>query len=201
MASGWHPLRVLLSVKSDPETFSNASTLIDNGVFEIAKCSEKSTECLFIFRDEFSNLLAVTTANNFEHSFHGANVLCTSDQKEWDGRASKITKVILSLNAEYISKKIQSLAHPTGNTPVLGNISIAKYDDQISAEIEVSWHGGFSNTAYKTTVAWRLNKSDHISTTIKSDTANFGVAPENLANLNTFFATDVFPLIKQALTE
>lgn len=201
IASGWQPLRVLLSLASDPITSASVSNLVNNGVFETGKCIEKSKECIFIFRDKFSNLLAVTASSDSNHNFHGAQLACFSDQKERDGRASKMANVIVSMNSGYIAQKIQNITHPTGSAPKLSGLSVHKYDDQISVEIDVEWSGGLTNKTYKTSVAWRFNKSAHVSTTIKADTAIFAAAPENVARLNTFFETEVDPLVRHALEE
>jgi hypothetical protein len=201
ITSGWKPVRVLLSAKSDPETYTSVSNLIDNGVFEYGKCSEKAKTCEFVLRDEFRNLLIVVASTGFDHTVYRTEFGCMSEIKEWDERASKVTKGVVFANSNYLAQQIQNATHPTGNTPTLSGVTVAKYDDHISAEIAVEWHGGFSNAAYKTTVAWNINKTGHISTTIKADTATFAVAPDNLARLNNFFKAEVYPLVRQTLEE
>lgn len=198
--SGWKPLHTLLNTKNNP-TLSIASSLIDNGVIEILGCNVQRNECEFSFRDKSGNLLALTSHSGFEHVVQRTNLLCLSERKDWDERASIISKLLVKVNESYLAQKIQGYTHPSGNSPSIIDTQVAKYGDHVSVEITVQWHGGFTGTAYSTTVAWNFNANEHLSATVKSDTASIAAAPQNVALMNNFFRDDIYHLAHEAFEE
>ncbi len=198
--SGWKPLHILLSTKDNPSLL-NAASLIDKGVIEVQKCDSLSNECAFGFRDKNGNFLFVSTKSGFEHTVQKTVLICMAEHKEWDDRATVVSKLLVTFNADDLSKKIQSIAHPSGSSPSVAGMQVAKYGDHVSVEISVKWNGGFTGNPYLTTLAWDYSKNSHISVTIKSDSASTAVAASNLNTLNSLFQNELYPLARAAFEE
>ena len=197
-ANGWRPLRMIASSKDA----IGSSEMIEQGFFEVQNCTGTGVqECTFIFIDRFGNFLGVKSEGEGSPAIVDTSLMCLSAEKDWDDRAEGVARLLVNSNQNYIAEQIQSLTHPSGNTPSLVSTVVAKVDDSIVIQMSVTWFGGFTNTAYQTSVAWGFNKSSHIIARVSGDTASFGVKPANAILLNNFFQNNLYPLLRDALVE
>jgi hypothetical protein len=111
----------------------------------------------------------------------------------WADRADTAVRKLIERNKQKIAEAIQGITHPTGNNPVLTDLSISKFSDRVLVEMVVEWKGGILGTQYSTSVAWEIDKKNHINAKVIADSAALGVEARNKDALNEYFRTKVYP--------
>jgi hypothetical protein len=111
----------------------------------------------------------------------------------WADRADTAARKLIERNKQKIAEAIQGITHPTGNNPALTGLSVSKLSDRVIVEMAVEWKGGILGTQYSTSVAWEIDKTNHISAKVIADSAALGVEARNKDALNEYFRTKVYP--------
>jgi len=124
-----------------------------------------------------------------------ASVVRGEKSSAWQQTAMKAVKAKVD---DSVALKIRQLLHPTGKGGELKSVTAEVDGDGVLAMIAVSWQGGFSGGAYTTTIRWRFTKSEHISSTVDSDTAPIKAKEANKNQMDDYFRQKVYPMVKEA---
>ena len=115
----------------------------------------------------------------------------------WEDRADSIVRKLIDSNRADIASSVQSITHPSGNEPSLGDVRVSKLDGQLLVEIDVHWRGGILGTEYKTEVLWEFSQTKHGSAKVIFEDAPIGVSPSNAEQLNDYFRVKIYPVLYQ----
>lgn len=119
----------------------------------------------------------------------------------WGDRAETALRGMLDgRNGAIVASSIQSITHPTGENPSLGDYSVRRVGDRLSVRISVNWQGGLLKLGgrganYTTAVAWEFSEGGHVSTTVVSDTSVIDVSRANARRLDDWFRAELYPVL------
>lgn len=120
----------------------------------------------------------------------------------WSVKAESAAKRLLSGDSgTNVASTIQRIGHPTGQDPKLRDVRVAYRNGVLESTITVRWTGGFMGGNYETTVLWRCSEERDLGIKIVSDDAPFGIASDNFRQLESYFETNVYPVLKHNLGE
>lgn len=114
----------------------------------------------------------------------------------WVDRAETAARAMFQgTSGTNIVHSIQGITHPTGESPVLRDVSIQKLGDILVARWTVDWRGGFLGGSYTTVVEWRCNKTQNLGIRIVTDSAVVGIADANRRQLENYFQQQVYTVL------
>jgi len=120
----------------------------------------------------------------------------------WSVKAESAAKRLLSgESGANVASTIQRIGHPTGQDPKLRDVRVVYRDGVLQSQITVRWTGGYLGGNYETTVLWRCSEERDLGIKILSDDAPFGIASDNFRQLESYFETHVYSVLKHNLGE
>lgn len=114
----------------------------------------------------------------------------------WTSRARTVADDLFRAQGGTVATNIRAITHPTGNGGTLTSYNVTIDGEEVVSRVTVSWNGGFLGTSYVTTVEWRCSQSGSSSARVVADSAIIGVAAENAAQLDSYFATTMYPRVR-----
>jgi len=118
----------------------------------------------------------------------------TIDRK-WATKAIRRVNTYFGSKGEDVAAAVQTITHPSGKRPSIGNISATADADRIVVQIPISWSGGLIGGQYETLVVWDFYEARHNAAVVSHDSSPTHVAKKNALELDEFFRAKVFPAI------
>lgn len=120
----------------------------------------------------------------------------------WSIKAEPAAKSLFSgESGDNVAASIQRLTHPTGENPKLRDVRVSYHDGALHTTITVRWTGGFLGGNYETTIQWRCSEERDLGIRILKDDAIVGIANENFRQLESYFESYVYSVLKRNLGE
>jgi hypothetical protein len=116
----------------------------------------------------------------------------------WPEKARTAATSMYDHQGSTLAESILNSTHPTGKGAQLSNYSAAVEGDELISKFDVSWKGGLLGAAYVTTIEWRCSQASSGSVRIVSDTAAIPVAPPFAKQLEAYFASSVYPVLRSS---
>jgi len=107
----------------------------------------------------------------------------------------KVIALMAGKQGSNIATNIQRITHPSGNSPILGQVKVANNEGTIVVRIPVAWRGGILGGLYTTIVMWDFNQKRHGSATVLQDNSPTAVASKNAQQLDGFFRDNLYPAV------
>lgn len=120
----------------------------------------------------------------------------------WPDKAEATVRRLLSgSSGANIGRSIQTLAHPTGKNGAIAKFEIRHMGDQLSVRIDETWQGGFLGSKNSTTIVWDFDQKRHIAGRVLGDSGALGIDSAHAQKLDQYFASEVYPVLRDSVGE
>lgn len=116
----------------------------------------------------------------------------------WTDRAQTQANDIYAQIGSSLAATMVNILHPSGqNATLASHATTVEGGGILVSHFELAWKSGQTGLKNTTLVEWRCSEEGYTSAAIGADSATTPVSQKNIAQLDEYLRTNIFPLVKK----